>query len=395
MSLRLAFYGDDFTGSTDALESLTLAGLKTRLFTKPPTPDMLAGLDAFGIAGTGRAMTPEQMDEHLPPIFRVLRDSGAQIVHYKVCSTFDSSPTIGNIGRVIELASEIFGDRTTPVLAAAPHLGRYCVFGNLFARLGFAGEVFRLDRHPSMSCHPVTPMFEADLRRHLGMQTTRSIGLVPITHLDAELPDTDIAVIDLMEESQLAAVGKQLSKAHFVVGSSGVNAALAAHWRLQPTAMPAVKPAGSPLLVVSGSCSPVTAAQISAAVRAGFVPLSAASEHATERAVHAMAEGRNVIIHPGDLPSDAALIGRRLGELTREIVDACHVRRCLIAGGDTSGAIVQALGLRSLEMIATLIRGAPLCRADTGLELVLKGGQIGPPDLFIRAAGAVPHEVMS
>jgi uncharacterized protein YgbK (DUF1537 family) len=121
--------------------------------------------------------------------------------------------------------------------------------------------------------------------------------------------------------------------------------------------------------------------------------MSAASEHAVERAVHALGDGRGVIVHPSDLQSDAHGIGQRLGEVAAGIVKTAGVRRCLVAGGDTSGAVVNALGIQSLEMSATLVRGAPLCQADTGLELVLKGGQIGPPDLFIRAAHGAAREV--
>jgi uncharacterized protein YgbK (DUF1537 family) len=323
-----------------------------------------------------------------------LRDSDAGIVHYKVCSTFDSSPTIGSIGRVIEIAAGVFGQGCVPVLAAAPHLGRYCAFGNLFARLGSNGEVFRLDRHPSMSRHPTTPMHEADLRKHLALQTSRSIGLVDVTKLDGALPDTDIAILDLMDESQLAAVGRLIDGSPFVVGSSGVNAALAAHWRLQSATIPAAGPIDTPLLVVSGSCSPVTAGQIANAMQTGFVEVLLGPT-AVQQASEALGDGRNVIVHSRNVQTDTDQIGRRLGEVTRGIVDRSPIQRCLIAGGDTSGAIVQALGVKSLQMVATLVRGAPVCRADTGLELILKGGQIGPPDLFARAANGLAQEVPS
>src|SRR5438552_4634232 len=106
-NLRLCFYGDDFTGSTDALESLALAGIRTILFTNPPSAQQLAqhpDLQAFGVAGTTRSMTPEQMEQTLRPAFIALKATGAPIVHYKVCSTFDSSPQIGSIGRVIDIA---------------------------------------------------------------------------------------------------------------------------------------------------------------------------------------------------------------------------------------------------------------------------------------------------
>src|SRR5688500_7577560 len=141
--LRLAYYGDDFTGSTDALEFLTRAGLRTRLFLKTPTAAQCEGLDAVGVAGLTRSMNPDAMEAELRPAFTALRALGAPHVHYKVCSTFDSSPTVGSIGRAIDVGAEIFRARFIPLLVGSPALGRYCVFGNLFARMGIGstGEI--------------------------------------------------------------------------------------------------------------------------------------------------------------------------------------------------------------------------------------------------------------
>jgi uncharacterized protein YgbK (DUF1537 family) len=116
-SLLLAYYGDDFTGSTDVMESLARAGVKTVLFLKPPTRAQLAkfpGLRAFGIAGGSRAMSPAQMQRQLPPAFKALKASGAPIVHYKTCSTFDSSPTIGSIGKASSKAARWAAIRSSP-----------------------------------------------------------------------------------------------------------------------------------------------------------------------------------------------------------------------------------------------------------------------------------------
>src|SRR5688500_4005655 len=119
--LLLSFYGDDFTGSTDALESLARGGVRTVLFTRPPTPQQLAkydGLGAFGVAGMTRAMPPDEMERTLHPAFEAMRACGAPIVHYKVCSTFDSSPTIGSIGRAIAVGLEVFGSGIVPGVVA-------------------------------------------------------------------------------------------------------------------------------------------------------------------------------------------------------------------------------------------------------------------------------------
>ena len=107
-----------------------------------------------------------------------------RFVHYKICSTFDSSPEIGSIGRAIDIGFEVFQNRIVPLVVGAPPLRSYCVFGNLFAQSGLNSEPFRLDRHPTMQHHPVTPMTEADLRVHLSKQTSRPIELVDVLTLD-------------------------------------------------------------------------------------------------------------------------------------------------------------------------------------------------------------------
>src|SRR3954470_11783117 len=121
------------------MESLARVGLRTVPFTPAPTRGQLAryeNLRAFGVAGTTRSMPPDDMEKTLRPAFAALRESGAPIVHYKVCSTFDSSPAVGSIGRVIDVGIDVFRTPVVPVVVGAPSLGRYCVFGNLFARAG-------------------------------------------------------------------------------------------------------------------------------------------------------------------------------------------------------------------------------------------------------------------
>jgi uncharacterized protein YgbK (DUF1537 family) len=157
--LLLAYYGDDFTGSTDAMEAMTAAGVPTVLFLDIPRPEMLArfaNARCVGIAGSSRGRSPEWMDRELPKAFDALARLGAPILHYKVCSTFDSSPTIGSIGRAIDLGVPDMRGRWSPTIVGAPRLKRYQAFGNLFAAVDGVGH--RLDRHPTMSRHPVTPM---------------------------------------------------------------------------------------------------------------------------------------------------------------------------------------------------------------------------------------------
>jgi uncharacterized protein YgbK (DUF1537 family) len=401
--LLLSFVGDDFTGSTDAMESLARSGVKTVLFTAPPTREQLArhpGIRAFGIARTTRSMPPDEMERTLRPTFERIRALAPPIVHYKVCSTFDSSPTIGNIGRVIEIGMDVFQPSIVPIVVGAPSLGRYCVFGNLFARSGKESEPFRLDRHPSMSRHPTTPMDEADLRLHLAKQTNLRIDLLDILELERgawgiENRDADAVLIDLLYERQLLTVGALISHSKrpiFAVGSSGVESALCAFWAESGriTGRPAFKPAGAtgPIIAICGSCSPVTAAQVRWAVEQGFVEFALSSE-ALAPAIEALRNGKSVVVHSQNVDRKlAANIGPALGSVLRDLLTATKTRRVLIAGGDTSGQIARAMGIESMEMIAELTRGSPLCRVNApaspadGIEMTFKGGQIGKVDFF-------------
>src|SRR5688572_1243245 len=237
--ILLAFYGDDFTGSTDALEFICRAGANAILFIEPPTQEQLAAfpdLDAYGVAGKTRALSPKEMEGILLPSFQQMKATGARHVHYKTCSTFDSSPTIGSIGKAIDCGAEVFANEIIPVLGGMPALGRYCLFGNLFARMGIGsnGKIYRLDRHPSMSKHPVTPADESDLRLHIGKQTTKKIGLIDITQIEQPveqwnegLTDEEVVLVDTMYEAQLIKIGEWMNgleeqKTLFSVGGSSV-----------------------------------------------------------------------------------------------------------------------------------------------------------------------------
>lgn len=445
--LRLTFYGDDFTGSTDALEQLALAGVKTMLFIAPPEPAQLKrfpGLEAIGVAGMTRSLKPGALEAGLRPALKKLKALGAPHVHYKVCSTFDSSPVIGSIGRAMDVAAEIFRAPFVPVLAAAPSLGRYTIFGTHFARFGTAGdgEIHRLDRHPSVSHHPVTPMSEADLRRHLAAQTRKRIALFDI--LKIALPERasasalkkllagkpDAVLFDAFSPDHIQRIGMLMDgyatakRPLFSVGSSGIEMALAMHWRKigrlhhRVLSGPVRRPSKKPVLVGSGSCSPVTAKQIGWALRNGFAevaldPMALASARRVESelaraaaaAVKLLMAGRSVIVHTTRTGSDRRMAGRlkhrageilgtALGTVLRRTLAHTAIQRVCIAGGDTSSFAARALGIEALAMIAPLTPGAPLCRvfapgspAD-GLEFVFKGGQVGGENYFGIMAGA-------
>jgi 3-oxoisoapionate kinase len=453
--LLLTYYGDDFTGSTDSMEALALGGVRVALFLEPPPPEALTGrfaeLQAVGVAGISRSLSPAQMEIELRPKFRQLKALGARLCHYKTCSTFDSSPQVGSIGYATDIGWEVFEPPFVPVIVGAPALKRYLIFGNLFATVG--AETFRLDRHPTMSKHPVTPMAEADLRRHLARQTRKSMALFDLLHLagsevalDQHLQSLraggpEIIFFDTLENDHLTRAGRliwkvaeeQPDKSLFVVGSSGVEYALTAHWQalgLVDKPLPFASPGTvEQIIVVSGSASPGTANQISWALDNGFTglrlhpshllnPEQAEAERAAimQQALAVLGGEQSVILYTAHGPDDPAIVetrawlqaqgippeegGRRLAEqqglILRSLLEATGLRRACVAGGDTSSYAAQQLGVYALEMLIPVAPGAPLCRASShesrfdGLEITLKGGQVGQPHFFgqIRAGRA-------
>ncbi len=420
------FYGDDFTGSTDVLEQLASNGVPAVLFLAEPTAQHLArfpGVQAIGIAGDSRSRSPEWMSAHLPRIFSTLKAFHATISHYKVCSTFDSSPAFGSIGRAIEIGREVFHTDFVPIVVAAPHLGRYVRNGQLFAKAP-DGQVRRIDQHP-MANHPVTPMREPDLRRHLSAQTSLPIGHIDLatltsSHLQDELncqreSGSKTILFDGEDEPSLAVVGELIWSAAqqhplFTAGSSGLTAALIHVWRRRnliprSPAQPVSSEGSSPLLVISGSCSPVTAGQIEHAVANGFCGIAIDAEKVLEPTTTATVQastlsaasasltaGQSTIIYTAlgqpNATAHGSCLGEILGQLLHQLLRKANPQRIVLCGGDTSSHAIQQLGLYALTWIRNTQPGAPLCRAHShdpmldGREVILKGGQVGTPDFF-------------
>jgi uncharacterized protein YgbK (DUF1537 family) len=304
-----------------------------------------------------------------------------------------------------------------------------------------------------MARHPVTPMDEADLRVHLARQTKRRIELIDMVQLRAGLAagrveamvaneaanEAPIVLIDVLDEETLALAGRLIWEARgdglFTASSSGLEYALTAYWRAQrwlpeQTGLPGAMPV--PLIAgVSGSCSPVTATQIRAARAAGFHcerldvgralvahTRDAEIARAARAALDALRRGQSAIVFSAQGPDDpsvlafaqlahdaglargaaASAIGATLAAVMRRILDCIDVPRIVIAGGDSSGEVAGALGIDALSVAAAMAPGAPLCRAWSrdarrdGLEIVLKGGQIGDADFFIAVRDGASNQ---
>ncbi|GAQ18689.1 candidate type III effector Hop protein [Oceanobacillus picturae] len=427
----LAFYGDDFTGSTDAMEALDSFGLRTILFLEPPTEELLerfSDAQCIGVAGTARAKNNEEMEKELTPVYKKFKEINPYFVHYKVCSTFDSAPEVGSIGYAADLARRYFESGSYPLLVAAPALGRYTVFGNHFAN--FHGSIYRLDKHPVMSKHPVTPMDEANLAVHLQKQTKQSIGTINMVDMErdpAEFTDgaEDIVLYDAAEEKEMSWFADKVwqdrseTTSQFLIGSSGIEYALGNKWKRDNIVEGKAKERQprdiDQMLVVSGSVSEVTKRQLEHAEESGFHMEQLPYELFTEenvpesylnRIIELLDSKKKVILYTAKGTEDKAIkatrdhltqagisdigihIGQQLGRWTKYIMERAPLKRVVISGGDTSGFVTSQLGIYGLEVLQGIAPGAPLCRAYSederfdDLEIALKSGQLGGEGFF-------------
>lgn len=428
----LSYYGDDFTGSTDVMEAMASNGFRSVLFLDIPNAQLLSRFNecqVVGIAGTSRSESPEWMDDNLTDIFRWLKNLKADYCHYKVCSTFDSSPSTGNIGKAIELGKTVFEQKMVPLIVGAPQLKRYTAFGHLFA--AYQGQNFRIDRHPVMSQHPVTPMREADLRIHLSEQTSLDCQLVDLANLQGAdqqaidsitTPASGIVLFDVDSDETQRMAGEQLehlgNKIRFVAGSSGIEYALLAHWAhsglLQNSVAMNTVDKVDRIAVVSGSVSPTTERQIKHAAMHGFEciaidPLSLVGEDASStiesfvtQANDVLKKGRSPLLYTAlgpaedkgnaldNHPAARHRIGQALGVILRQLIELQNLQRVVIAGGDTSSHALQELNVEALTLLMPIpsTPGSPLCvchgpiASTDGLQIALKGGQVGGDNYF-------------
>ncbi|WP_114750521.1 four-carbon acid sugar kinase family protein [Pleomorphovibrio marinus] len=453
--ILLGYYGDDFTGSSDVLEVLSLLGIPTILFLEAPSKEQVKnfrfknqsleafGQIAFGVAGIARSLSPEAMKKEIDPIFKKIREIPFRYFHYKVCSTLDSSPDVGNIGTAMEVGEKYFPSPFIPLVIGFPTLNRFVAFGHLFARIG--NTTYRLDRHPVMSRHPITPMNESEIRLHLKKQMDRPMELVELQDLEnlplkkpqelLELPKNEdpapLILFDTVENDHLNPIGQWmhqhcLQQHQLLLGSSAMEYALGRVYGNENKVKSPPKEI-LPLLVVAGSCAQNTADQILHAEKVGFQLIKmevkrlyqpeekqAEIHRVTQEGLAALKANKNTVIYSALGPEDPQVkstltasyakenpqaIAIAQAAITKQIVEQFHLKRLVTAGGDTSGYILKALGIEAFEFTGELSPGAPLCIAHgknkrvDGMEIAIKGGQNGNHRYFEYAQkGGVVNE---
>ena len=433
MALLLGSVADDFTGATDLADTLVNAGLTTVLLLGLPDagsgklPAAAQNADAVVIALKTRSIPAADAVRQSLAAARLLRGAGAAHLFFKYCSTFDSTDA-GNIGPVADaLLDEVGGDFTI-FCPAFPKAGRKLFHGHLFVGSALLSE-------SGMQNHPLNPMTDPNLVRVLGRQTPHQVGLVDFAAVSrgAEAIRGEFrklraagcrhAIVDAVNEDDLVAIGGAAlgEKLALTTGGSGLGGGLAVHLRRSagtgaaPQDFPKVQ---GPAAIVAGSCSRATLGQIEHFVKSGgplfrveVGALLAGKERVVAEALawaqsRLDATGPPVLIAASEPPETVVqhqeahgrehvghLIESALAEITHGLVaDAGGVRRLIVAGGETSSAAVERLGIRVLRIGPTIDPGVPwtFTSGEPALALALKSGNFGAPDFFLSAFQKLP-----
>ncbi|HUR88695.1 MAG TPA: 3-oxo-tetronate kinase [Ramlibacter sp.] len=413
--LKLGCIADDFTGATDLANNLVRAGMRVvQTIGVPAQP--VEGVDAVVVALKSRTIEPAQAVAQSLAALHWLREQGCTQVYFKVCSTFDSTPR-GNIGPVAQaLAGELEANFVC-ITPAFPENARTVYKGQLFV-----GDVPLSES--GMRNHPLTPMTDSNLVRVMQAQSRDKVGLVAhdvvrrgadaIRERIAQLQSQGVrfGIVDAITNDDLVMLGRALSDAPLVVAGSGVAIGLPQNHGIEPSDRAAELPlAQGYAAVISGSCSVATNAQVAEFKNRGlsaFVvdPMRIAAGDDLARQALEWAKPRlgkvPVLVYatasPEDVKSVQASLGaqaagdmveRTLAAIAKGLVQL-GAHRLVIAGGETSGAVVSALGVEQMRIGMQIDPGVPWCFAratacDADVHLALKSGNFGGADFFIKA----------
>jgi uncharacterized protein YgbK (DUF1537 family) len=412
----LGCIADDFTGATDLANNLVRAGMRVLQTIGVPTAALDAEVDAVVVALKSRTIAPAEAVAQSLRALQWLQQQGAEQIYFKYCSTFDSTPA-GNIGPVIDALMQALGTDFTVATPAFPDNQRTVFKGYLFA-----GDV--LLNESGMQDHPLTPMRDPNLVRVLQAQTRQRVGLVDYRTL-AQGPDAirarfaalrgegvAVAIVDALSNADLLTLGQALRGMPLVTAGSGVAIGLPQNFGITADAQAAVLPPARGLqAIVSGSCSAATNAQVAAFLASGR-PAFAVDPLRVADGVDVCAEalawarerlaGGPVLVYSSADPASVRAVQQRLGvERAGALVEQClagiarglvqlGVRQLIVAGGESSGACVQALEIAQLRIGAQIDPGVPWCHAlcpaaPQGLHISLKSGNFGAPDFFTQA----------
>jgi uncharacterized protein YgbK (DUF1537 family) len=411
--MLIGVVADDYTGASDIANTLAKGGLATVQFLGVPDRPSPEGCEAAVVALKSRSIPAHEAVDLSMKALAWLRDQGCRQFIFKVCSTFDSTPE-GNIGPVGEALAAELGVRGVPTCPAFPGAGRTVYQGHLFV-----GD--RLLNESGLENHPLNPMTDADLRRWLSRQSKGQVGLSPhavvakgaealAASFDAaaERGETFV-IVDAVSDGDLDIIGKACAGRPLLVGGSGIALGLPQNFIAQGLASGeggVWTGLDGPEVILAGSCSRATLAQIelhrrdhpSFAVAVDDVMSGATGADAIVAFAHEN-RGKAPLIYSSATPEEVRAAQERHGRdavahaldalfasAARRLVDE-GVRRLVVAGGETSGAVVSALALDALAIGPEIDPGVPALASTAGepLVLALKSGNFGAPDFFTKA----------
>ena len=413
--MLLGCIGDDFTGSSDLANTLAKGGMNVVQYTGIPNGPADKTVEAGVVALKSRSIDPADAVAQSLSALEWLRAQGCTQFLFKYCSTFDSTPE-GNIGPVAEALANALDAHKIIVCPAFPGTGRSIYQGHLFVKDTLLNE-------SGMQNHPLTPMTDPDLRRWLAPQTSFSIGHVSThdIHADqtAEALDREHAkghrliVTDAIGDADLYKIGKAAADLPLITGGSGIALGLPGNFRDQGligTTPPSWTPQPGKCVVLSGSCSVATRAQLayhtaknpSFEIKADdIISGTLTPDHMTTQLL--AADGIPVAFSSADpkvvrevqaqhgVEASAQAIENFFAETAR-LLTAKGVTRLITAGGETSGAVVEGLKLDTLQIGPEIDPGVPALRAGATLTLALKSGNFGAEDFFTKAAAVLGHD---
>ena len=409
--MLLGCIGDDFTGSSDLGNTLTKAGMRVTQYVGVPDAPAAADVEAGIIALKSRSIPVDQAVALSLQALDWLRAQGCTQFLFKYYSTFDSTHD-GNIGPVAEALADALGARQVLVCPAFPAAGRSIYQGHLFV-------TDKLLNESGMQNHPLTPMTDPDIRRWLRHQTKGTVGHIPApvvmqgahairSRMQAEdAAGHRLLVADAITDDDLVQLGQAAADLPLITGGSGIAMGLPANFRakglLSATAN-AWSGQSGPAAILSGSCSNATRGQVAAHAAAHPArevtadQIMSGDATAQDLADWALAQNGLPLIYTSADPAVVAQAQARYGkditaakiealfaDLARALV-AGGITRLISAGGETSGAVVEGLGLSALQIGLEIDPGVPMIRASDSLVLALKSGNFGAPDFFARAA---------
>lgn len=410
--MLLGCIGDDFTGSSDLANTLSKQGMRVTQYSGVPEEDAHPSVEAGVVALKSRSIPAAEAIEQSLRALKWLQSQGCKQILFKYCSTFDSTPE-GNIGPVAAALADALCARKVVVCPAFPEAGRTIYQGNLFVNDRPLNE-------SGMENHPLNPMTDSDIRRWLARQTDMAVGHVSFEKVNqgadaiaralstADETGARLIVVDAISDSDLMEIGKALDGLPLLTGGSGIAMGLPHNFRkngLVSSETLAWQGIDGKCAVLSGSCSTATRTQVAQHSAQSLPAFEITADDAVAGLLNpyriaewALAQEERPLVFSSADPevvrkaqekhgreNVAAAIEALFAQIAMELARA-GVGRLIVAGGETSGAVVEALDLKSLEIGPEIAPGVPALRGklpgDKVIALALKSGNFGGPEFF-------------